>query len=572
MPKKLVMFLLLVSVFLASSWVLIFKPLFPIHDYVHGARIAEMGRALADGQIPPRWSSNFGYGYGMPLFNFYAPLPYFVGGIFFNFGMSLESAVKLVFLVGNLIALIGAYALGKEKFGRAAGLLLASLYVLAPYRAVNLYVRGALSESWGMALLPLVLLGGGQVLARRPLGFFTLSVSIAALVLSHNLTAMIALPALLILAVIWHFQSQGSKFTLSFIKEVVLRLLPPTLVGFGLSAFYLLPSVLEKNLTQLDNLIQTGYFDFHHHFLYLRQFVQENWGYGGSGWGPDDGISFFLGYPQLLGLMLIILLIISKLNNTGRLHWRKFITQHLLLWTTMLFFGLSVLLTTPKTVWLWENLPLLSFLQFPWRFLALISFLLSLMVSYVVSRLVKNNPTRLVIIGILFLSTLILSSRYFKPKEYLQDSTALYYAEPERIQAEMSSVLPDYLPTDLDPKLLPAPHPEFIGLTATEMTRSEVLVSRSHAKLYQFNLENTREIELPIAYFPGWQVEIDGEPAPAQISDRGLIQVSVPAGEARVGAVFGETPIRMLSNIITLMSAVCLMIVYRSKILCQKIK
>lgn len=238
----------------------------------------------------------------------------------------------------------------------------------------------------------------------------------------------------------------------------------------------------------------------------------------------------------------------------------------------MLFFGLSVLLTTPKTVWLWENLPLLSFLQFPWRFLALISFLLSLMVSYVVSRLVKNNPTRLVIIGILFLSTLILSSRYFKPKEYLQDSTALYYAEPERIQAEMSSVLPDYLPTDLDPKLLPAPHPEFIGLTATEMTRSEVLVSRSHAKLYQFNLENTREIELPIAYFPGWQVEIDGELVPAQVSDRGLIQVSVPAGEARVGAVFGETPIRMLSNIITLMSAVCLMIVYRSKILCQKIK
>src|SRR3989344_5903619 len=65
---------------------LAFRPLlhntfFPLHDYTHVARLSEMHRALVDGYLPVRWSKNLGFGYGMPLFNFYAPLFYYVAEI-----------------------------------------------------------------------------------------------------------------------------------------------------------------------------------------------------------------------------------------------------------------------------------------------------------------------------------------------------------------------------------------------------------------------------------------------------------------------------------------------------------
>ena len=84
-------------VFLASSWALFQPELFYVHDFLHAARIAEMARGLSDLHIPVRWSQNFGYGYGMPLFQFYAPLPYFFGALLYLGGFSIIIAVKALF-------------------------------------------------------------------------------------------------------------------------------------------------------------------------------------------------------------------------------------------------------------------------------------------------------------------------------------------------------------------------------------------------------------------------------------------------------------------------------------------
>ena len=51
---------------------------FRMHDFTHVARLVELDVALKDGQIPPRWSPDFGWGFGMPLLHFYSPLPYYL--------------------------------------------------------------------------------------------------------------------------------------------------------------------------------------------------------------------------------------------------------------------------------------------------------------------------------------------------------------------------------------------------------------------------------------------------------------------------------------------------------------
>src|SRR5688572_3917950 len=104
--RLLAVVVLLVLVALASSWSL-FKPgFFRVHDYVHAARIAEMTRALQEGQFPVRWSGNFGYGYGMPLFEFYAPLPFYVGAGLYWLGLPIVTVLKVLWIGVSVLTLL----------------------------------------------------------------------------------------------------------------------------------------------------------------------------------------------------------------------------------------------------------------------------------------------------------------------------------------------------------------------------------------------------------------------------------------------------------------------------------
>ena len=52
------------------------RPGLPHHTdaELHVYRAAELGHALRGGAFYPRWAPDFYYGYGYPIFNYYAPL------------------------------------------------------------------------------------------------------------------------------------------------------------------------------------------------------------------------------------------------------------------------------------------------------------------------------------------------------------------------------------------------------------------------------------------------------------------------------------------------------------------
>ena len=82
---------------------------FPIHDDTQVARVYEMAKGLADGMLPVRWSADLGYGFGYPVFNFYDPLPYYVGGIIENAGFNALLATKAMMVLGVMLAGILIY-------------------------------------------------------------------------------------------------------------------------------------------------------------------------------------------------------------------------------------------------------------------------------------------------------------------------------------------------------------------------------------------------------------------------------------------------------------------------------
>jgi len=74
-------------------------------------------------------------------------------------------------------------------------------------------------------------------------------------------------------------------------------------------------------------------------------------------------------------------------------------------------------------------------------------------------------------------------------------------------------------------------------------------------------------LRLPRIFFPGWRIRLDGQAAKAEPSGPwGLLSVDLPAGDHRVVARFGETPLRVAADIVSLLSlAICIagMIAYR---------
>jgi hypothetical protein len=578
MIKRVVIVFLLVLVVFAASWSLLRPDFFRTHDFVHAARLAEMQRGILDGQWPVRWSQNFGYGYGMPLFQFYAPLPYLVGALFLIVGFSAVLTIKLIIILSTIVTAWGGFRLGGALFGSAGGILTATALTLAPYRAVNIFVRGALSETWGMMALPWILYGLLQISRGKfSTGWWITTVSTVVLLLSHNLTSLIFLPVAGVFglglvglqALADKTQELAQTQTRDSLKKLLLMAGSFGLAGL-MSSFYVLPALLEKGLTKVEDTIITDYFNYQLHFLYPFQFFTENWGYGGSSWGPEDGFSFFLGSGQIVALLLALVLLFMQLKKLWSPSqaplWQQKIAVFLqriskthlgIGLLTIILLAFSLFMTLHRSEFIWEVFSFLRYLQFPWRWLAVVSLFLSLLAGLAMG-LISQQHRRIIVFSSLFLLIIVVNWRYFQPESYLRDSEEYYYVDASLIREEMSFVLPDYIPSDLS-EALPVAY-TLVDINLLDSGASlrlgkevEIIVEKAHQKSLVVTLSEPTELKLNLAAYPGWTVTVNDQPILHRVTSQGLIAFDLEAGISRVEVTLKNTLVRAISDGFSLM-------------------
>jgi uncharacterized membrane protein YfhO len=62
-------------------------------------------------------------------------------------------------------------------------------------------------------------------------------------------------------------------------------------------------------------------------------------------------------------------------------------------------------------------------------------------------------------------------------------------------------------------------------------------------------------INLPIVYFPNWELKIDNQKSSYQIEPNlGLIQITLPQGEHQILLNFVNTPLRNAANCLSLLT------------------
>lgn len=515
---------------------------FYTQDYIFIARLQQMNTAFLSGQFPVRWAPDLRY--GEPIFNFYAPLPYYIGVLVRQLGFNFLWTAKILFIISAILSAVTMYILASKLFGRNAGILAAFLYTYAPYKAVDMYVRGSLSETWAFIFFPLIFYSSYVLVKEfnlKNLSF--LSLSLAGLFLTHNVTTLMFLPFLFLW---WIYLGITEAKTFLRFGLTVLHLGVAAVLAVGLAAFFLLPAIFERDLIQTKYLI-VGYFNFRAHFVAIKQFFTPFWGYGSSVWGQDDGLSFQLGLVNLAVLGLAVVLTVVYIRN------KKFLGF-------LIFLGISFFITIflqhNKSAFIWEAFPLMAFIQFPWRFLGISIFIVAL-AGGAITPFLKNKLRPL--FSLLIIAAVFFSLGYFRPKEYADDSFFDKFLNAESMQRGVD-LTKDYLPiwvANTDGERFDAPRAE----------KGDVKISylRQKSTQLEFQADTSSDslIEAPLTFFPGWEVFANGQLLSQNTpSEMGLIRFELPKGSYNVKIILEDTFIRKVGNLVTFVSVAFVIFIF----------
>ncbi len=512
-----------------------------MHDDQQVVRLQQLDKSLRAGQFPVRWVEDLGFGYGYPLFNFYPPLVYYLGELGVFSGLGYINSIKVVWFVALAGSGLAMYFLGKEFFGKVGGFVSVAFYLYAPYHAVDAYVRGALAELFSFVWLPLILLFSYKTVKTGRIKYALFAgLLLGLLMVTHNL---IFLPFAGILAV-WYLLIMVIHGKREKTGAHIIHGLLMILVAFGLTAFFWLPSLVEKKFTLVDQLLIKNLASYKIHFVCPAQLWYSQWGFGGSVAGCADGVSFALGKVYFLAIISGFLISLMKKSAAG-----------LVSFVLLLF---SLFMTLPYSQFIWDLIPPLWYLQFPWRFLefaALFSALLAGSVWLII-------PRRLQIIAALGIIALLIfvDGKYFRPQQYLANATDAQQTSDERIKWDISSSSFEYLPAGIATKFNDL-GVLWVDINKYQISNIKYLISNGTVVERRFNPDNfylagnfkeNSELRVNVTNFPGWRVFVDGKETKFRDDNKyKLITVDVPAGNHNVSGQFTNTLVRTIGNLVS---------------------
>lgn len=284
------------------------------------------------------------------------------------------------------------------------------------------------------------------------------------------------------------------------------------ILGFGLSAFFWMPALYDKQFTVFD---KTGISDFSNYFISIKDL-------------------------NILGLIFFIAVAFSIVlftRNKDKLAGFFLITTLLL---TVLVFPLSFPI--------WKYLPFVNFIQFPFRLISFIILGLSFLLSYQLN--LFKGKLKIILIVFYLILIIISAKNFILPKDYQNYPDSFYSTNQDS-----TTVKNEYMPKWV--KQIPVTMPsEKVTVIKGQGTIQNLFVSGNKVA-FSIDALNEAQVQYNTVYFPGWIVKVDGKETPmSYYNDSGLIRFSINPGNHNVNIFFGETPLRMVSDLISLVSLI----------------
>ena len=578
-------FIILLLLTLPALYPLIGTGISASHDGLHHIfRLFDLVHCVRGGAILPRWLPDLGFGYGYPILNYYSPLSYYLALPFMALGSGPILSIKMVYALGFFGAAFAMYGLSRPFLGRQGAILAAITYTYLPYHLADVYVRGAEPEFLTFAIIPFTLWAMYRTIADESTAHAALAgLGLAALILTHNVSAVMAMPLIVVFAVVMAWVLRGWR-QLGWIG------LAAALAALATS-FYWLPALAEigavrasqvthkpalvlSQLVSLQDLL-SPYF-LHRYFPNQGRPIEH----------PFGLIPMILALPSLAFMLL---------------RWRRLRPiQRAWVGICWAVVAGTAIMMLPLSAPLWKGVPGLLYLLNPWRWQLIASFgIAGVMGCWLIDirrpmRDWESQPNRLGWVAVLTLSGLLAVAGLAE-----LPTDAQLYPGQDRILLESDVSLEGmaayehelFLATRLwdDPKSL-----EYVPVWVEESTKELILPPaapaspeekedapfarlevKTHAPLrsrLKVTANEGTALRMHTFYFPGWRAKVDGEAVDTYPSmPLGLLTMTVPAGEHDVSIYFGQTPIRWVGLILSLIAlsgvAVWLVITKRGRVL-----
>jgi len=501
--KNLFYLIILIVLTFPALFLLLKNPMYYSQDsQYHIERIKEFDSSIKNSQFPPRLAPNILSHIGYPLFVVNYQLPYYLAEIPMYITKDAQFAFKSVLALTYILSSLLIFLFFRTFSSNIASLTGAIIFTYLPYRFANLYTRGSLGESVAICFIPAILYSLNLIRNKSKFAIPALSISVFGLMTSHSIVFLIFTPffifyPLLIL-----------RFT---IKNSITAIFASTL-GILFSSFQLIPSLFDKNYMVFDNVLTSSY---RGHFLSLFQLFRLPVG------NTQIGTSLQIGITSTFILVISILLFSRKRD------------LKLLFFLSFFFFSIFIISSYSRP--LWNNIFLLRYILYPWRFLSLALISISF-----ISVIIIENVRYKKILAIIIISIAILTSRH-------------YFLKPSQTEP---TLINENLTTENEYNTVWSNNQTFKNrplVTSQEKANISITQSKPFYLLFNIQTENDNTIILRKMYFPGWQLKINNKLEPINIKD-GLISLDLKPGNWQIQTYFEETPLRKTSNLLTVFS------------------
>jgi hypothetical protein len=335
-----------------------------------------------NGELYPRWLSGMNAGAGAPTFFFYGPVAFHLTALTSAIMPESLAAAQLGAgqFLGVFLSSLTFYLFASRHCKPVAAIAGALFYALAPYHfSIDILFRQAFTESTAYIWLPLTLLFIDRMRTNRRYSA-GLAISYALLVMTHIPTALLASPFILLYVLCQEKTTDSLTFLLHFAVSIV--------VGLLISCCYIIPALGLQEFIQA-RLWWTPYFNY------------QNWLFLDGKPFPNKELEALLtpivsAYTALFALASLVIL------WPGRA--RKF-----RLWFAMAtFFAGGWFLMTPLSKLVWDWIPLLQKVQFPWRAIVILDLAVAVAISLMVARAAKDRDSPfMVAVACIILSSVV---------------------------------------------------------------------------------------------------------------------------------------------------------------------
>lgn len=498
----------------------------------HICRIIGTEQTLADKQFLPMIMSNLCNNFGYSWNIFYSPLTAYMSVVLRIFNFSYVNCLKLCMFVIVLLSGLTMYKLTlRITKNKKLATLASIIYILAPYRITDMYIRTALAELASFIFIPIVF-EGLYIIVNEEKKSYKLALGAAGLILTHQVIAMYT--AIICFAyLIVFFKKLKSKTVL---KNVGVNLLFCILM----TSFYWV-GLLQHYFSTSYEVFVPGRMEREEVLIFYKAkfsqlFITSS----------EQTMIYAIGLLSVIGLVLT------------PIAYKKIPEEYKKTYMFFLITGIVLIGMTLK-IFPFEKLPqALTMLQFTFRLFTFTSFFFAFVVATNFAILIKNFKT-LDIVVLLTISILLLVPYKSKLDFNLKDNEERLIngvritENTGRVHAGMASM--EYLPTKAfkNLKYIANRKDEVIVLDNNEAVISDYTKQASNMNCKISNINKETTIELPYIYYLGYRVYADGQEIKYTESDNGFIQINI-AKDSQIKVKYLGTNEMLISYAVSIIS------------------